>query len=207
LLGLLVLFVIACQGGTTAETTATAPETTDAPAETDDPGSVGSIDDMPAECRDALREYLQAIEPIVAGVDFQSLSQSDFEAMGEDIEAATVGFEERTEACPDLDLNAAESFSVIREFAEDEAPGTVAYFAFIEDFAASFGGGGSASGDCETDIAAFGEFVDRGGSMSDLTASEVAEASTLMASIGANCSDERFLEWSEDEDIQEWISG
>ena len=204
---MLILFAAACQSGTTAETSAPAPATTDAPAEAGDPGSVGSIDDMPAECTDALREYLQAIEPIVAGIDFQSLSQSDFEAMGEEIEAATVGFEERTEACPDLDLNAEESFAVIREFAEDEAPGTVAYFAFIEDFAASFEGGGSASGDCETDIAAFQEFVDRGGSMSDLTASEVAEASTLMSSIGANCSDERFLEWSEDEDIQEWISG
>jgi hypothetical protein len=43
--------------------------------------------------------------------------------------------------------------------------------------------------------------------MADLTAAEVAEASTLMSSIGANCSDERFLEWSQDEDIQTWISG
>lgn len=208
LLVMLVVGVVACQSGT-AETTAAPSDTTDvvttdAPA---DPGSVGSVDDMPAECVDALREYLQAIEPVVEGIDFQSLTQTDFEAVSEDLATATEGFEERTESCPDLDVSTTESFSIIREFAEEEAPGTVAYFAFLEDFVGALESGGNASGDCETDIAAFQEFVDRGGSMADLTAAEVAEASTLMSSIGANCSDERFLEWSQDEDIQAWISG
>ena len=207
-LGMLLVALVACQSGTTATTApaadTTQAETTNAPA---DAGSVGSVDDMPAECIDALREYLQAIEPVVEDIDFQSLTQNDFEAVSEDLEAATEGFEERTESCPDLDVSTAESFSIIREFAEEEAPGTVAYFTFIEDFVGALESGGNASGDCETDIAAFQEFVDRGGSMADLTAAEVAEASTLMSSIGANCSDERFLEWSQDEDIQTWISG
>ncbi|HEX5723566.1 MAG TPA: hypothetical protein VFZ06_12550 [Acidimicrobiia bacterium] len=207
-LGMLLVALVACQSGTTATTApaadTTQAETTNAPA---DAGSVGSVDDMPAECIDALREYLQAIEPVVEGIDFQSLTQNDFEAVSEDLEAATEGFEERTESCPDLDVSTAESFSIIREFAEEEAPGTVAYFTFIEDFVGALESGGNASGDCETDIAAFQEFVDRGGSMADLTAAEVAEASTLISSIGANCSDERFQEWSQDEDIQTWISG
>ena len=205
---MLLVALVACQSGTTATTApaadTTQAETTNAPA---DAGSVGSVDDMSAECIDALREYLQAIEPVVEGIDFQSLTQNDFEAVSEDLEAATEGFEERTESCPDLDVSTAESFSIIREFAEEEAPGTVAYFTFIEDFVGALESGGNASGDCETDIAAFQEFVDRGGSMADLTAAEVAEASTLMSSIGANCSDERFQEWSQDEDIQTWISG
>lgn len=207
-LGMLLVALVACQSGTTTTTApaadTTQAETTNAPA---DAGSVGSVDDMPAECIDALREYLQAIEPVVEGIDFQSLTQNDFEAVSEDLEAATEGFEERTESCPDLDVSTAESFSIIREFAEEEAPGTVAYFTFIEDFVGALESGGNASGDCETDIAAFQEFVDRGGSMADLTAAEVAEASTLISSIGANCSDERFQEWSQDEDIQTWISG
>ena len=205
---MLLVALAACQSGTTATTApaadTTQAETTNAPA---DAGSVGSVDDMPTECIDALREYLQAIEPVVEGIDFRSLTQNDFEAVSEDLEAATEGFEERTESCPDLDVSTAESFSIIREFAEEEAPGTVAYFTFIEDFVGALESGGNASGDCETDIAAFQEFVDRGGSMADLTAAEVAEASTLMSSIGANCSDERFQEWSQDEDIQTWISG
>lgn len=208
LLGMVVVAAVACQSGT-AETSppptdSTEVVTTEDPA---DPGSVGSVDDMPAECVDALREYLQAIEPVVDGIDFQSLTQTDFEALSEELATATEGFEERTESCPDLDVSTTESFSIIREFAEEEAPGTVAYFTFIEDFVRALESGGNASGDCETDIAAFQEFVDRGGSMADLTAAEVAEASTLMSSIGANCSDERFQEWSQDEEIQAWISG
>jgi hypothetical protein len=208
LIALLALIVMACQSGTTTTTTATDPvEETSAPEETADPGSVSAIDDMPSQCVDALREYLRAIEPIVEGVDFQSLTQTDFEAMGEEIEAATAGFEEQTESCPELDLTTEESFALMREFAEEEAPGTVAYFTFIEEFAGSFDDVNVASGDCETDIAAFQEFVDRGGSMSDLTAEEVVAASSLMGSIGAVCSQERFEEWSQDEAIQEWISG
>ncbi|HJU80868.1 MAG TPA: hypothetical protein VJ796_03875 [Acidimicrobiia bacterium] len=208
LLGMVVVAAVACQSGT-AETSPPPTDnsevvTTEAPA---DPGSVGSVDDMPAECVDALREYLQAIEPVVEGIDFQSLTQTDFEALSEELATATEGFEERTESCPDLDVSTTESFSIIREFAEEEAPGTVAYFTFIEDFVRALESGGNASGDCESDIAAFQEFVDRGGSMADLTATEVAEASTLMSSIGANCSDERFQEWSQDEEIQAWISG
>ena len=205
---MVVVAAVACQSGT-AETSPPPTDnsevvTTEAPA---DPGSVGSVDDMPAECVDALREYLQAIEPVVEGIDFQSLTQTDFEALSEELATATEGFEERTESCPDLDVSTTESFSIIREFAEEEAPGTVAYFTFIEDFVRALESGGNASGDCESDIAAFQEFVDRGGSMADLTATEVAEASTLMSSIGANCSDERFQEWSQDEEIQAWISG
>jgi hypothetical protein len=211
LLGMLLLSILACQSGSTdttgTPTTSEAPPTTVETAETPDPGSVGRVEDMPAECVDALREYLRAIEPIVEDVDFQSTTMSDFEALGEELEGATEGFEERTESCPDLDVSTAESFNLIREFAESEAPGTVAYFTFIQEFAASFEGAGGASGNCETDIAAFQEFVDRGGSMSDLTASEVAEASTLLSSIGANCSTDRFIEWSEQEDVAAWIEG
>jgi hypothetical protein len=43
--------------------------------------------------------------------------------------------------------------------------------------------------------------------MTDLTAGEVAEATSLMSSIGATCSTERFIEWSEQEDVAAWIEG
>jgi len=211
LMGMLIFAVAACQSGTTdttpTSTTEEAPPTTVETAETPDPGSVGSVEDMPAECVDALREYLRAIEPVVADVDFQSTTMSDFEALAEELDAATEGFEERTESCPDLDVSTTESFELIREFAENEAPGTVAYFTFLQEFVTDLSGGGSASPDCETNIAALQEFVDRGGSMTDLTAGEVAEATSLMSSIGATCSTERFIEWSEQEDVAAWIEG
>ena len=192
-----------CGSGSTSTTTTEPPtETTGSP---DDPGSVSSLDDLPAQCVDALRTYLQAIEPVVEDFDFQSASMEDFEVLSEEIATDTEGFEEDTATCPELDQSAEDGFALIKEFAADEAPGTVAYFEFIEEFAAAFEGGGTASGDCETDIAAFQEFVDRGGSMGDLTASEVATVSNLMSTIAVACSEERFTEWQEDVDA--WING
>ena len=200
-----ILFV-ACSSATTTTTVVDAPASTEAPAEPDDPGSVGSMSDMPAECVAAMRTYLRAIEPIVEGVDFESLSQTELEELTDQLTTSSEGFEEDTAACPDLDASTEESFAIMKEFAQSEAPGTVAYFEFIEGFLDDFGGAvESASGDCETDIAAFQVFVDRGGSMSDLTASEITTASGLMSSIAVACSDERFLQWQEE--VSEWVSG
>jgi hypothetical protein len=201
---LLLLMVMACGGASTSTTTTTEPptETTGTP---EDPGSVSSLDDLPAQCVDALRTYLQAIEPVVHDFDFQSASMEDFEVLSEEIATVTEGFEEETATCPELDQTADDGLALIKEFAAQEAPGTVAYFDFLAEFMAAFEGGGTASGDCETDIAAFQEFVDQGSSMSDLTASEVATASNLMSSIAVACSEERFIEWSEEVDA--WING
>ena len=201
---MLVFVVMACQSGSTTTTATTEPpaQTT---ASTDDPGSVSSLDDLPAQCVDALRTYLQAIEPVVQDFDFQSASMEDFEVLSEDIAAVTEGFEEQTATCPELDQSADDGLALIREFAAAEAPGTIAYFDFIEEFVAAFEAGGAASGDCETDIAAFQEYVDRGGSMSDLTVSGVATVSNLMSTIAVACSEERSTQWQDE--VASWIDG
>lgn len=198
---LLAVVVMACQSGTTSTTDA--PEATEAPDTTIDAGSVASFGDLPAECVEALRTYLREIEPVVEGIDFNSATMADFEELSEELEAVSETFDEDTESCPELDVSVDESLAIMREFAESEAPGTVGYLTFIEDFARGFGDETAASGDCEIDIASFQEYVDRGGSMSDLTAAEVGAASTLMSSIAVACSEERLLEWQED--VGAWI--
>jgi len=205
LVGLTALTLVACGGGAGTTTAVSAP-TTDAEEEpASDPGSVASVDDLPAECVETLRAYLRAIEPVVADVDFQSLTTEDLEALTEDLEEASVEYEEQIADCPEVDQSVDEGFAIIREIAAEEAPGTVAYFDFVAQFAEDFGNVDSASGDCEADIAAFQEFVDSSDSMSELTAAEVTEASSLMSSIAVVCSDERFLEWQEE--ISDWVSG
>ena len=56
--------------------------------------------------------------------------------------------------CPDASGTDEEAFAAMIEIAEREAPGTVPYFRWIEEFAGSMGEGGglTSSGDCETDI-------------------------------------------------------
>ena len=209
LAGILAATVLACSSGTASTTSVDAPVTTaSAPVATADPGSVGSMSDMPAECVSAFRSYLQAIEPIVEGVDFESATQADFEALSAQFEAATGDFEEETATCPELDLTAEESYATMIEFAEDEAPGTVAYFEFIQGFIGNIPTGVTGvtgSGDCETDIAAMQELVDRGGTVSDLTVAEGNEVTELLVAIGSSCSPARLNEFLAKEDVAAYL--
>ncbi|MET0831740.1 MAG: hypothetical protein ABWY62_05105, partial [Acidimicrobiia bacterium] len=166
----------------TSSTAGAAPTTT--VAEDDDNGEVGSIDDMPEECRDLFVDYLRAIEPHVEDIDFATATLEDLGALGELIESdpALAEFEERIDdlECPDLsDPNSEQAREELLAIAESEAPGTVPFVEYSMELAASFGGtddgtGGGASGDCEADIAAVQEYIDAGGTMNDLTLPEVS---------------------------------
>ncbi len=197
---------VPADGTTTEVDVTTLPDETTVPAE-DDPGVV-SLEDMPAECIEAFRAFLQAIEPYVEDVDFENSTMADLEAVFTEMEPILTPFEEETIDCPDLDMSEEESLAAMREMAERDAPGTVAYFAWIEEFMVDGGAGGAeVSGDCETDIATLQGYVDQGGTMSDLTMGELAAVGELMTALGTECSSERFQEWLSQEDVAGWSGG
>jgi hypothetical protein len=219
-LAVALLLIAACGGAASGGSTTAPPDVTTTegvdvtspPDETsipgeDDPGVV-SLEDMPAECIEAFRAFLQAIEPYVEDVDFQNATMADLEALSAEMEPILAPFEEETIDCPDLDMSEEESVAAMREMAERDAPGTVAYFAWIEEFMVAGGAGGAeVSGDCETDIATLQGYVDQGGTMSDLTMGELTAVGELMTAIGTECSSERFQEWFSQEDVIAWQSG
>ncbi len=200
----------------TSSTAGAAPTTTVA-EDDDDGGEVGSIGDMPEECRDLMVDYLRAIEPHVEGIDFETITLADLNALGEAIEAdATLTeFEERIDdlECPDLsEPDSEQARDELLAIAESEAPGTVPFVAYSLELAASFGGtddgtGGEASGDCEADIAAVQEYVDAGGTMNDLTLSEVTAIGSLMMSVQSTCSVERLEEFFTQADVEAFLNG
>ena len=210
LLALMLVVAIAACGGDSSSTT-TAPADTTAPTTetTDNPaGEVSSLSDMPQECLDAFRTFLQELEPLVEGRDFNAMTQADMEALSTELETATAPLEEQTANCPDLDMTAEDSIAAMKEFAEDEAPGTLAYFVFLEQFIGSVGeGAGEASGDCETDLAALDAYVAQGGTMNDLPLGELTTAGALMAAVSTECSPERFQEWVTQEAVAAWMAG
>jgi hypothetical protein len=59
-------------------------------------------------------------------------------------------------------------------------PGTVSYWEFFLRFSAEATTATTASGDCETDIERFMVYVDRGGTMQDVTFAELTDVGTLM---------------------------
>ena len=136
------------------------------------------------------------------------MTQADMEALSTELETARPRLEEQTANCPDLDMTAEDSIAAMREFAENEAPGTVAYFVWLEQVIGSVGeGAGEASGDCETDLAALEAYVAQGGTMNDLPMGELATVGALMTAVSTECPAERFQEWVAQEDVAAWMAG
>jgi hypothetical protein len=190
---------------TEGETTTTAAEATTTTSE-DDRGTV-SFDDMPTECVDALVGFLQAIEPALEGVDFDTLTASDMEALGTEMEALGEEYGENLEEldCPEPEGSDEESFAAMIEIAEREAPGTVGYLEWVQSFATAADSMGDASGDCETDIAAFELIVEENESMSTLTMEEIVEVGGLVTSISTVCSPERSQEFLSQDNVANFL--
>jgi hypothetical protein len=164
---------------------------------------------MPAECVDALVGFLKAIEPAMEGVDFSTVTAGDLEELGAELEALGADYSGTLEDldCPDPEGSDEEAFAAMIEIAEREAPGTVAYLEWIESFADAADSIGEASGDCETDIAAFESIVDEKGSMANLTMEEVVEVGGLVSSISTVCSPERAQEFLSQDDVTSFLDG
>jgi hypothetical protein len=218
LLILLIILVTAC-GGTAATTTAAETDettTTTAPVEEEggEEGSGETVDfaDMPQECIDAFVNFLQAIEPVVEGFDFENATLEDMETIGTELEAVTAGptAEMDNLDCPDPSGTDEEAFAAMIEIAENEAPGTVAYFEWIQDFAGDFGDGegttGGSSGDCETDIETMEAIIAENDGMGDMTLAEVTEFGSLMTGITTECSPDRAQEFLSQPEVQEFLA-
>ena len=213
LLILLMILIVAC-GGTAASTTSAETDettTTTATSTTDDEtNATVDLADMPQECIDAFVAFLQAIEPVVSDVDFQNSTIADMEEMGTELEAATAGPTAEMESlnCPDIDATDEEAFAAMIDIAEREAPGTVAYFQWIETFATSEGSGAGVSGDCETDIAALESLIADKENMGDLTLPELTEFGQLMGAIttGGECTDDRVEDFLAQPEIDAFMS-
>ncbi len=187
----LALVLVACGGDGGTDTTL---------------ADTGAFANMPQECIDALVGYLTAIEPAVEGVDFESTTGEELEAMGTELEALSVDYTTAIEdlECPDPAGSDEEAFAAIIELAEQEAPGTVGYLQWVQSFAAGFGDA-EVSGDCETDISALRAVIDENSSMSDLTMTQVVQVGSLVASISTACSPERAEEFFAEADVAAFL--
>ncbi len=89
-------------------------------------GPVIGAADLPAECVDAIKAYLVAVEPIVKEVQWRTMIETPPEIEDQLAEvAATVD----PEVCPDL--SAAEAHDAWIAIAFDAAPGTLDYIDFV----------------------------------------------------------------------------
>jgi hypothetical protein len=218
---ILALALFACGGSGTTDstdttsvdvTTTTQVETTvtsaEDPDEGEDNGSV-SIDDMPQECIDVFVNFLTAMEPALEDFDFETATANDMQELGVELEAVTSEYATEIEGleCPDLESSDEEAFAAMIDIAEREAPGTVGYLEWIQSMATIDGSGGSATGDCESDIASLQSMIDSNTSMGELTMEEVVDFGALASSVSESCSAERASEFFSQEDVAAFMGG
>jgi hypothetical protein len=170
-------------GGETTSTTLVAAPTTTAPTASTaaDEGTV-DIEDIPPACVDVIRELLLAFEPAVKDIDWEQATIEDHLQVITALAGVSIG---DTSGCEDvqLDVTDEEGTALFFAVAEREAPGAVGYFKAIMEINAALDGKES-TGDCQTDIATFEEFVAGGVPWVDLPLPEQWLVLNLMGSIG-----------------------
>jgi hypothetical protein len=206
-------------------------------AEAEDEGDDGDtvkvddLDDIPDECIDLFADFLKKIEPIVEDVDWENADLSAMESITEelDAEASEMDEEMESEGCNDYELDDEASMDALIELAEDEAPGTVAYFEFIqrlqEDFsdvtipeidtaddggddeAVDFGDTGDVPQDCQGAIDYMRDLMDQYDSMMEMTVTEMSGVGTASGVISSTCSVNEMNEFFSDPEVTEWMSG
>jgi hypothetical protein len=90
--------------------------------------------DVSDDCKDALRDYLEELEPFIEDIDWTNASldtmSSVEEEMGDELDDADAKLQEE---CGEFDFSAESGqLEAALEVANDDAPGTVAFLTFIQ---------------------------------------------------------------------------
>jgi hypothetical protein len=182
------------------DATTTVPEVTT----TADEGSGVGIEDIPPECVAMISEVLNAFEPAVEGIDWDTATIDDHLQVMMSLASVSIG---GTTGCEDvqLDVTNEEGSALFLAVAQQEAPGAVAYFQAIIDINTALEGRQS-SGNCQTDIATFEDVVAGGVPWVDLPLPEQWLVLNLMSSIGY-CSLQTQGELRFRPEVEEFLAG
>ena len=181
-------------------------------AGSDDTIIVSDLGDMPPKCIELLGKFLKQIEPTVSKIDWDKATLADFEKFGDSFQAESDSFDKETSAagCDKYNLEGSDEkqFEQMAALAQSEAPGTVGFIKFLNSLAsAATASGGSIPSDCDGTIAEIEPFVKRGGTMKDLTMTEVTRLGQLMTAIQKNCTTEESTAFFGRDDVTAFISG
>jgi hypothetical protein len=186
--------------------------TTEAARDTGGDGTVqvDSIKDIPKECLDIFGDYLKQIEPVVKDVDWSQADVSTLEDIGSQLGSVGSSMDDDMKAagCDKYNLSGDVDMDELIDIAKDKAPGTVAYFEFLETLSEGIGGittappttgddtgggdtGGGAAGDLPTDCDGAKAYIEdamgKYDTMTDMPVSELTTLSQVMGVITAQC--------------------
>ena len=176
---------------TTATTSPTTTTTVAATTTTVSGGGTAGVglEDIPPECVAVMTALLQAFEPVVKDIDWETATID--EHLGVMMSMASVSFPD-TSGCDDaqmamsndqLDITDEAGSALFYELANQVAPGAVGYFMAIVEINEALDGR-SSTGECAADIAIFEDVVAGGVPWVELPLPEQWFVLNLMSSIG-----------------------
>ncbi len=179
--------------------------------------SVGSLDDIPEECREIMGDFLREIEPIVSDIDWENATMADLEQLGTSIDAPVneIDAEMEQAGCNDIDFNGDDErgFELSLELAREEAPGVVGWLEFIRDVSSGFDldatpdESAGAPEDCDEALAAVRELMSSSDSMMELPVDDLLAASSTIQATTSLCSVDEMAALFNDPDFQAWSEG
>jgi hypothetical protein len=192
------------------DTVVPATDTAETTAGSDDTINVDNFGDMPKQCVELFTSFLKQIEPDVSAIDWEKATLADFEAFGTQFQAESDAFDaQRTAAgCDKYNFNDSdeEVFKQLTDVAAAEAPGTLAFLAFLNALSAdSTADSGSVPTDCTGTIAAIEPFLGTGKTMQDLTIAEVTRLGGLVTAVTTNCTTEEAAAFFDRDDVTTFI--
>lgn len=209
--------------GTTSETTpdTVAPErseSTIAEVTGDEGGSSGadelvvitSVDELPQPCIDVLRESLEAVDPVVKDIDWETATVAQLEAISEDIAAATEALDADvdTTECERYTLGEDDTgFGITIALAQRDVPGTVGWLMFLREINTPLSESALADlpTDCDGAIAYMDSVVEEGVTMREMQISDVTEIGQVLTTISTVCSPEQNAEFFARPDIAAFL--
>lgn len=211
--------LLAACGSTSSDTSSSAQAS--APASADTGGSatddsseptitVENFGDMPPKCIELLSTFLKKIEPTVSEVDWDTATLGEFEDFGDQFKTESDAFDAQTaaEGCDKYSLTGSDEKQLeqMSELAAAEAPGTIGFIKFLGALSvAATANAGDLPKDCASTITAIEPFLANGGTMKDLTMTEVTRLGQLMPAIGTNCTSEEADAFYARDDLQAFI--
>jgi hypothetical protein len=189
---------------------------------------VDDINDIPDECLDLMGDMLEQIEPIVEDVDWENADLSSMQSVTEELDAEFSGMDDEMESagCDQYELSEDANMDALIDLAQDRAPGTVAYFEFIQRLQEGFseitipdvsvpegddgeidlGDTGDVPQDCDGAIGYVEDLMDKYESMMDMPVNELSTVGAATTVITTKCSANEMNDFVSDPDVTAWMS-
>jgi hypothetical protein len=189
---------------------------------------VDDINDIPDECLDLMGDMLEKIEPIVEDVDWENADLSSMQSVTEELDAEFSGMDDEMESanCDQYELSEDANMDALIDLAQDRAPGTVAYFEFIQRLQEGFseitipdvsvpegddgeidlGDTGDVPQDCDGAIGYVEDLMDKYESMMDMPVNELSTVGAATAVITTKCSANEMNDFLANPDVSAWMS-